>query len=212
MYDQHTQRDPLPCPHCGDTYKSEGGLQYHISQYHSKLYSFECHICDFKTTQKQLLRRHLNRHNPDKTFICQECGRACYSLHSFKQHTFTHTNERPWKCDLCEKVYKRKEKLRVHKMRFHENRADYECPVCAEEFYRSETLRQHLRKVHPEYEMPPKGAVLHRKSKEKKFVAKVWKKVEKVGGIVNDPVNESWSLKKFDTIVNKGKLEENKIK
>lgn len=122
-----------------------------------------------------------------------------------------HTNERPWNCDLCDKAYKRKEKLKQHIAKFHENRTDYECPVCPEEFFRNETLRQHLVKCHPEYELPPKGTTLH-KAKEKKFVTKVWKKVEKVGSVTNDPLNETWNVRKLDVIMNKAKIEVDEVK
>lgn len=210
MHDLHIRKPLLSCPYCGDTYKSDSGLHYHISQYHKELKSFECNFCEFTTTQKGLLRRHLERHNPEKSFICPQCGRTCYSLHSLKRHQIIHTNDRPWKCDLCEKAYKRKEKLKQHKTKFHENRTDYECPLCTEEFFRNESLRQHLVKCHPEYELPPKGTTLH-KAKEKKFVTKVWRKVEKVGISENDILNETWTLRKLDMIMNKSALEPGEI-
>uniref|UniRef100_A0A336KH81 CSON008007 protein n=1 Tax=Culicoides sonorensis TaxID=179676 RepID=A0A336KH81_CULSO len=179
ILDKHTTKSPLTCPYCSEIYKSESGLQYHISQYHSILKTFNCDICDFETTQKHLLKRHLKRHNPDKSFICTECGRVRFSLNHLKAHMISHSDEKPWKCNLCEKSYKRKEKLKQHVDKFHENKTNYECPVCAEEFFRNETLRQHIGKCHPDYELPPKGTVMH-KAKEKKFMTKIWKRVEKV--------------------------------
>lgn len=156
---QHINVQNFQCEFCNESYKSISGLKYHIAQYHSKSFEvFKCSLCDFETKQEFLLRRHIKRHNPDKTYICSECGRSFGSLDSLKSHFYTHTSERPFACPLCEKTFKSKAKLRNH-TRTHQGRR-YECTLCASWYLTNQALRQHLQKQHPDTELPPPGTVM----------------------------------------------------
>lgn len=156
---QHISVKNFKCEHCQESYKSISGLKYHIAQNHSESSGvFKCSLCDFETKQEFLLRRHLRRHNPDKSYVCNQCGRSFGSLDSLKSHMYSHASDRPFNCDACDKTFKSKAKLRSH-VRSHEGRK-YECSVCLSLYLSNQALRNHLQKQHPEYDLPPPGTVL----------------------------------------------------
>ena len=48
-------------------------------------------------------------------------------------HKRTHTNEKPYECDVCEKRFSDSGDLQKH-MRIHTNEKPYECDVCDKAF------------------------------------------------------------------------------
>jgi uncharacterized C2H2 Zn-finger protein len=45
---------------------------------------------------------------------------------------------------------------------------NYKCPVCSNLFSQNALLRSHVARVHPNYNLPPKGTVLNLKALRKK--------------------------------------------
>ena len=53
------------------------------------------------------------------------------------------------KCEICEKVFKTKVKLKVHYRNTHENMEErYKCNICSRYFLRNSTLQLHLKTIH----------------------------------------------------------------
>ena len=46
----------------------------------------------------------MRKHTNERPYKCELCSFAFMDAHSLKKHTFLHTGERPFKCDLCNKV------------------------------------------------------------------------------------------------------------
>ena len=57
---------------------------------------------------------------------------------------YTHTGERPYKCEVCESEFKRRGTLKNH-MRMHTGEKPYKCDVCHSYFTQSKNLKAHMR-------------------------------------------------------------------
>ena len=55
------------------------------------------------------------RHHSNTKFKCRVCSKYLSSKHCLKEHTYTHTNERPYSCEGCDKLFKHASQLSIHK-------------------------------------------------------------------------------------------------
>ena len=74
--------------------------------------TFKCEHCNKTYHKKKDLINHLYYHT-DK-YACTICGQRTGSHYLRRQHEATHNNVRPFKCNICERSFKREKDLRGH--------------------------------------------------------------------------------------------------
>uniref|UniRef100_A0A336LW72 CSON006329 protein n=1 Tax=Culicoides sonorensis TaxID=179676 RepID=A0A336LW72_CULSO len=116
--------------------------------------TFICEYCGKSYVRKDNLKLHIISHQetsqePQNIHICPICNSKFYYKSTYQNHlTTVHSNNRSFKCDLCDKSYKRQDSLNQHRL-LHENKRSFECEICGSCFNRKFSLTNHM-KIHNE--------------------------------------------------------------
>ncbi|XP_065085541.1 transcription factor Ouib-like [Ochlerotatus camptorhynchus] len=111
------------------------------------------HVCDvcYKTfTQPQTLNRHKKIHSKDSEpgKSCNYCSRMFLRADDLRRHIRTHTNERPYVCELCARAYKQSFELKEHKASAHPEsgvRKVHTCSICNKQLTTRNGLYVHMK-------------------------------------------------------------------
>ncbi|XP_055463545.1 zinc finger protein 883-like isoform X1 [Psammomys obesus] len=79
-----------------------------------------------------------------KSYKCNECGKAFKYCSSYSKHSVTHTGEKPYKCKICGKSFTQRASLKKHQ-RIHTGEKPYKCEECGRSFNHCSILSQHQR-------------------------------------------------------------------
>ena len=71
-------------------------------------------------------------------------------LIQLQNHEATHTGETPFKCPVCNKGFRRKDKMRRHEILHESDEVKYRfpCEYCGRRFTQSNNLKTHIRSHH----------------------------------------------------------------
>ena len=106
---------PLDCKVCGKMFSSESSLTKHAGLCQRRR-TYSCGYCPKEFFQKYTFRQHVLTHTREKSHQCGECGRKYTQKGDLNRHMYTHLpkKELPFKCDMCDRGFVRKDQLRKH--------------------------------------------------------------------------------------------------
>ncbi|XP_055910627.1 zinc finger protein 91-like [Eupeodes corollae] len=130
------------CEYCNKSYSSKAYLQKHLLKHTEKCW--KCKLCSVVFETNEALKEHSKTHSKDKPFLCSECG-LCFPRKNYLIiHMRRHNGERPYKCQYCDKGFPRSTDLKAHE-KCHTGEKTHFCNVCGKGFPRPYKLSVHMR-------------------------------------------------------------------
>ena len=162
--------NPVECRYCGKNFTRPHSLKRHLL-IHTGERPYECDICQARFNQTTHLRSHKkNCHDIFWIFlqvsekICPYCGKQFQSPFATRRHILIHTNEKPYKCEICgtgfvQKVHLKSHLERKHKLKYTTEMLSWKlkkwlffqamtkiCPYCGKHFPTPYATRRHILK------------------------------------------------------------------
>ena len=123
----------FPCTFqgCEKQYLLKKLLLSHRKTAHHLDGTLKCDHCDFTSSGKKRMDRHVVKHSDARDFICQECGKGYKTEVALRDHILWHTGVFAFKCELCNTQYLTKGRYNLHKKITHETPPNsFPCPSC----------------------------------------------------------------------------------
>ena len=123
---------PFKCETSGCKYAGASieNLKKHIKYMHDFQDWHMCSKCDYKARQKVHLDVHLVKHSQEKPFKCDLCEFATTSKFNITRHKANlHSKDKPYTCKSCEKSFIQEQFLIRH-TRIHTGEKPYKCDAC----------------------------------------------------------------------------------
>lgn len=103
------------------------------------------HVCPICGTQTTALAVHMRTHSNDRPFACDMCDLKFYTSGKLRCHyDSVHIAERKFSCDICGKAFVLKKNLKAH-MLSHSNKREHVCSQCSKSFLFRWSLTAHER-------------------------------------------------------------------
>jgi KRAB domain-containing zinc finger protein len=185
----HSDFKPYTCELCGQGYKRKEKLDRHSLKHLGNM-SFACPNCQQRFSSHQGLQEHMTTHIKQETGTaalalaaaggaalvrvstanmpanistastsseeerisllsrcCDVCGKVFAKKDHLSRHKAIHSDVRAFKCHLCDMAFKRKDKLTSH-LNTHGVSHLVQCNLCGKHFQHEQSLNLHMRKVH----------------------------------------------------------------
>ncbi|XP_026465152.1 zinc finger protein 90 homolog [Ctenocephalides felis] len=149
----HNNIKKFPCSFCDIKLCSQYSLQMHERR-HTNTKPYICSYCGERFRTSGSLLMHSRKHTGELPYVCtmDGCNKAYPQSSELKLHIrSTHTGERNFQCDSCDKNFLTKQHLKQHHERNHEPKPverNFECPVCLNKFFQKRSVTKHLKNVH----------------------------------------------------------------
>ena len=85
-----------------------------------------CNHCNYTTSKRYLLSRHMISHSEDRPHKCLVCERGFKTLASLQNHVKTHTDTNPHRCKFCDSTFTTSLDLVLHVRYHHKHKQEHE--------------------------------------------------------------------------------------
>lgn len=145
----HDRERNHPCENCDKSFFTKYDLAKHVLT-HTKQKDYTCVACNKSFSRSTLLYRHEKIHTDPKIprYSCEDCDRVYLNKLDYDKHSITHTKNRPFACDVCDKRFAFKQGLERHQT-IHDNESQpHPCMYCEMRFPSAARLQRHLSNEH----------------------------------------------------------------
>ncbi|OWR49894.1 putative krueppel c2h2-type zinc finger protein [Danaus plexippus plexippus] len=146
---RHKGEFKYKCQTCGKGFQVRSWYQQH-QNIHDGVKPFKCDICGMSFHLHRYLTTHRSNVHPQssvrKPWVCKQCEYPCDSKNSLNLHLKDKHGlviKKSNLCDVCGKVLKDSQQLKVHKRAVHLNIKPYVCGTCNKSFPKKYTLKNH---------------------------------------------------------------------
>lgn len=118
----HSTENHFACTQCDRRFPRKDYLRSHLLNVHSDLRRFKCEKCDGHFKQKEHLKTHAMTCGIEPSIVarphaCNICAKRFVHLYVLNKHMKSvHSDERPFRCDICEMGFKMQHQLKGHKV------------------------------------------------------------------------------------------------
>ena len=133
---------------CGKVIDGPQFYRHVLHNHYGSKYKLKCDQCDYRATTTTHLRNHLMKHLDERPHKCDDCDKAFRTRPQLVEHqAVSHRDLEEESCDKCEKKFASKGKLAKHKQTQHSEQT-HQCRECDKAFSTKAGLKSHERRVH----------------------------------------------------------------
>merc|ERR1712150_257400 len=165
-------KDQFQCSICSAIFDRKVHLNKHIKGVHRRSNNHNCDECEYSTSSKTDLKRHVKRHKSTQLFKCEQCSYSTERKSYFIRHidimhkNMATQNVGPGKCDqlpieghiakslsaLQDNIHTGKQEiveLLTSVKKVARKIKSYQCPQCRDCFSSKRAIKQHEKEAHP---------------------------------------------------------------
>ncbi|OXA59888.1 zinc finger protein 26 isoform X2 [Folsomia candida] len=146
----NTDAKPHDCTICDRRFTLKKELDQHVQSHKDgfKPKFHQCANCDLKFITQGDLDSHLEMTHPEESFICSfsSCEKTFPRKYNLIRHERTHSTEKLYHCDVCDKEFGTKNGLQMH-LQAHEledKNKNLSCHLCDKKFAVQQNLEIHI--------------------------------------------------------------------
>lgn len=139
------------CSYCNKSFTSEKYLSMHVSLHNlpnagGESNSAQLIVQEFKSQGIcPIERTKAKGNNKAASWTCKICLKTFAQNSNYKNHIRTHSNERPFVCNICSIGFKERYHLKKHNLFVHTSEMKEDCKICGKRFKDSTAVRAHER-------------------------------------------------------------------
>lgn len=104
-------------------------------------------MCDYRTSTKHQLRKHMAVHSSGRSLKCKECNYMAKNSSGLSSHMLTHSRDRRFFCDRCSYTSNRAALFKMHMLQ-HLGVKPWQCEACSFKSVAKEKVIRHIVSKH----------------------------------------------------------------